>query len=82
MLHSLLFKIWRPGRVKRFRECLRPQFRSSVLDLGGTPAFWEPFEPFVEKVDLLNLNHGSLANYAGKILHTERLLGMPKAYVD
>jgi hypothetical protein len=55
-LMDYVFKIWRPRRFKLFRSTLEPKMTDRLLDVGGYPGFWMPYEPVVASIDTLNLD--------------------------
>lgn len=53
-IYDQIFKIWRPGRMKRFIALVNPRANETVLDVGGCPGFWAGAGLEINRIDALN----------------------------
>lgn len=52
---GILYKIWRPRRMKKFEELIRPQSGDIVLDVGGYPETWTSRPQLTKRIDCVNV---------------------------
>jgi len=58
-IYRQVFKLWRKERFKLFLRLMNPSASDTLLDVGGVPEFWTPYQQPVERIDALNLHEVS-----------------------